>query len=83
MNSKFNPGWPKRINAMKIASYDTEVIYKQILEDNRALDGELDIDISDIMEKIYSYAQDDLSCGWGHTEKLKDLFFQDENGEEY
>ncbi len=83
MAKKFEAGWPKTINAIKVVSYDTERIYKQILEDNRSSDGELDIDISDIMEKIYNYATDDLSCGWGHKENLKNLIFQDENGEEY
>jgi hypothetical protein len=83
MANKFEAEWPKRINAIKVISYDTELIYQQILEDNRSSDGELDIDISDIMEKIYNYATDDLSCGWGHKENLKNLIFQDENGEEY
>jgi hypothetical protein len=83
MANKFEAEWPKRINAIKVISYDTEVIYEQILEDNRSSDGELDIDMSDIMEKIYNYATDDFSCGWGHKDNLKDLIFQDENGEEY
>ena len=83
MSKKFDEDWPRRINVTKVLTYDTEIIYEQILEDNRASDGDLDIELDDIIEKIYTYAKDDFSCGFGHSAVIRDLIFQDENGEEY
>jgi len=84
MSKEFNEDWPTRINVIKTITYETEHIYNQILQDNReSSDGELDIDLDDIIEMIHHYAEDDFSCGWGHKADMNDLIFQDENGEEY
>lgn len=83
MSEEFNEEWPQRINVSKIVSYDTEIIYEQILQDNRATVGEIDITLDDIMEVVYELAKDDFSCGFGHSAVIRDLIFQDENGEEY
>ena len=83
MSKEFDEDWPRRINVTKVLTYDTETIYEQILEDNRASNGDLDIELDDIIEKIYIYVKDDFSCGWGHEANIRDLIIQDENGEEY
>ena len=83
MSKEFDEDWPRRINVTKVLTYDTEIIYDQILEDNRASNGDLDIELDDIIEKIYTYVKDDFSCGWGHEANIRDLIIQDENGEEY
>ena len=83
MSKEFDEDWPRRINVTKVLTYDTEIIYEQILEDNRASNGDLDIELDDIIEKIYTYVKDDFSCGWGHEANIRDLIIQDENGEEY
>lgn len=83
MSKEFNDEWPRRVNVTKVISYDTEIIYERILEDNRAKDGDLEIEFDDIIEMITNYAKDDFSCGWGHEADISDLIIQDENGEEY
>lgn len=84
MSKEFNEDWPTRINVIKTITYETEHIYEQIMQDNREKsDGELDIDLNDIIEMIHHYAEDDFSCGWGHKSDMNDLIFMDENGEEY
>lgn len=87
MSEEFNEGfpedWPRRITAMKIVTYDVEIIREQLLSDNRASDGEIEITFDDILEAIYAQATDDFSCGWGHTANISDLALVDENGEEY
>lgn len=67
---------PERITAMRSVTYD-------VYEIMGTLDGLIDNpSLEDIMEVIESYVVDDLSCGWGHEVKLKDIIFKDENGEE-
>lgn len=69
--------FPERINVMKVIAYDVEGIRQQIVADN----GE--VTLEEVMDRIYLYAKDDFSCGWGHEANIKDLIFTDENGEEY
>jgi len=84
MSKEFNEEWPTRINVIKTMTYETESIYNQILQDNReSSDGELEIELDDIIEMIHNYAKDDFSCGFGHQGYINDLIFIDENGEEY
>jgi hypothetical protein len=52
-------------------------------EDDESFDENVEITLQDIIDRIYSYALDEMSCGWGHKADLRDLIFQDENGEEY
>lgn len=83
MKNEFNEEWPERINVMKLVTYETESIYEQILEDNRSNGKDIEVDIDDIIEMIHHYASNDFSCGYGHEANVRDLIFQDENGEEY
>ena len=69
--------FPERINVTKVISYDVEGIRQQIVAD-----GE-EVTLEQVIERIYLYAGDDFGCGWGHKNNLKDLIFQDENGDEY
>ena len=32
------------------------------------------------MEYVETMAKDDFSCGWGHEANVRELLFQDENG---
>jgi hypothetical protein len=75
--------FPERINVTKVITYDVEGVRQQIISDNRAKDEEIEVTLEDVIEMIYHYAEDDFGCGWGHKDDLKDLIFQDENGEEY
>jgi hypothetical protein len=83
MANEFNDEWPRRINVIKVITYDTEIAYEQLLEDNRANDGELNIEFDDILEKITNQAKEDFGCGWGHQVDIHDLIIEDENGENY
>ena len=83
LNDEFPEDWPLKITAMKTVTYDVEIIREQLLSDNRASDGEIEITLDDVLEAIYNHASDDFSCGWGHTANVSDLIFYDENGEEY
>lgn len=85
---------PKRINVMKVITYEVENIINQISSDREAnvwvnsrgetggLPASDAITAEDIMERVEQYATDDFSCGWGHEVRLKDLVFTDEHGEE-
>ena len=90
MSNEINEEWPDRINVMKIVSYDIETIFEQIKESNKQMkeddesfDENVEITLQDVIDRIYTYALDEMSCGWGHQADLRDLIFQDENGEEY
>lgn len=74
--------WPEHITAIRAFTYDVETVYQNLLSDNRSEDGEIEIVFEDVMEAIENYAANDLSCGFGHEIRLKDIIFQDENGNE-
>lgn len=69
--------FPERINVMKVITYDVEGIRQQIVAEN------VEVTLEEVMDRIYLYAKDDFSCGWGHEASIRDLIFTDENGEEY
>jgi len=69
--------FPERINVMKVITYDIEGIRQQIVADNE------EVTLEEVMDRIYMYAKEDFSCGWGHEADIKNLIFTDENGEEY
>ena len=77
MSEELDEVWPERINVMKVITYDVESVRQQIVADNE------EVTLEEVIERIHDYAADDFSCGWGHKDDLKDLIFQDENGEEY
>lgn len=69
---------PERINVMKVVTYDVETIIDNIITDGIPVDYEITID--DVMKRVEQYAEDDFACGWGHVANVKELIFQDENG---
>ena len=71
----------ERINVMRVITYDVAKIEQMILEENpeKNLD---DITIEDCLERIEGWVSSDFSCGYGHEADVRDLIFQDENGEE-
>ena len=68
---------PKRINVMKVISYDVEKVMEQLNND-----GVSNPSFDDILERVREYTVDDFSCGWGHEADPDELTYQDENGEE-
>ena len=68
---------PQRINVMKVITYDVSEVIETI-KDARNNDDEITID--DVMEYVQNMVKDDFSCGWGHEANLRELIFQDENG---
>lgn len=75
--------WPSTINVTHIVSYDVETVYQNLLSDNRAAEGEIEITLEDVISMIEVYAKDDFSCSWGHEANIKDFIFNDEDGNEY
>lgn len=71
----------ERINVMRVVTYDVAKIEQMILEENpeKNLD---DITIEDCLERIEGWVSSDFGCGYGHETDVRDLIFQDENGEE-
>jgi len=65
---------PERVNVMRVISYDVATIVEQIKSDR---DSDAPITIDDVMERVESYVEDDFA-----GMKLKELTFQDENGNE-
>lgn len=75
--------WPETVTVMKVVTYTVSDVYDNLVNDNTNEDGEVyDFDFDRVMEVIESYAKDDFSCGWGHEANIKELIFQDENGNE-
>lgn len=75
--------WPSTINVTHIVSYDVETVYQNLLSDNRASEGEIEITLEDVISMIEVYAKDDFSCGWGHEANIRNFIFSDEDGNEY
>lgn len=66
---------PKRINAMKVISYEVEAIVETLVGENDIRPDEVTLEM--IMDRIDDWASSDLS------EARDDLIiYQDENGEE-
>lgn len=71
---------PQYINVMKVHSYDVGQIVDEIKEARKWETTQNEITIDDVMEYVQNLAKDDFSCGWGHEANVRDLIFQDENG---
>jgi hypothetical protein len=80
---------PERVNVMRVISYDVARIVEQIHADrdseviydqdgSRRLSADEPITLADVMDKIENYCYDDFA---GEI-YLRDLIFQDENGNE-
>lgn len=80
---------PERVNAMRVISYDVATIVEQIKADRDSeviynkngsyrISADASITLDDVMDRIENYCYDDFA-GEVH---LRDLIFQDENGNE-
>lgn len=81
--------FPDQMTVMNVVTYNIADIVAQIIADRESsieADGkskEIEVTMEDVMEVIYEYAKDDLSCGWGHEVRIKELIFQDDRGNEW
>lgn len=87
--------FPEHITVMNVVTYNVQDVIAQIVEDRESsvwIDGNnntggqpktTEVTMEDVIERIQEYAKDDLSCGWGHEVRIKELVFQDERGNEY
>lgn len=69
---------PKRINAIRTATYDVDTIIHRL----KLYDPDLEPTIEDVMKIVEEWAVQDLGCSWGHTTELMAIIFQDADTEE-
>lgn len=69
---------PERINVMKVVTYDVAKISDDIFEQT----GERPRSVAEVADWIENWVKEDFSCGHGHEADIRELIFQDENGEE-
>ena len=69
---------PERINVMKVLTYD----FQKISDDMFEATGLRPITAAEAVDWIEDWVREDFGCGHGHEPALRDLIFQDENGEE-
>ena len=67
---------PERINVMKVITYDVQNIMESIVSMDTDKDFD-DITLEEVMKQVEAWVEDDFP-----TERIKDLIFQDENGED-
>ena len=72
-------GLPERINVMKVISYDVQDIVERLTENDETL---REVTLEEVMQQVEAWVEEDFSCGHGHTENIRDLIFQDQNGED-
>jgi hypothetical protein len=72
-------GLPERINVMKVISYDVQDIVERLTENDETL---REVSLEEVMQQVEAWVEEDFSCGHGHTGSIKDLIFQDQNGED-
>lgn len=72
---------PKHINVMKVVTYYVDEIVRGIAE-GMGMSPE-SIPLEAVVEKIEDLAKWDMSCGYGHEARLKDLIFTDDQGNEW
>lgn len=71
---------PEKINVMKVVTYDVNRLLEIIHEETEKPFEE--ITREEVVARAEDFATGDFSCDWGHETNLRDLIFQDENGEE-
>jgi hypothetical protein len=69
---------PERINVMKVVTYD----FQKISDDMFEATGLRPIHVAEAVDWIEDWVLEDFGCGHGHAPALRDLIFQDENGED-
>lgn len=62
------------INVMHLFTYDVEQIVSDLLEDNRSSDGDIEITLDDVMERVKILSDNDFDANSGQ------LIFQDQDG---
>ena len=72
---------PDRINVTKVVTYDVAEITNSLRELG-ALEDDKEPTLEDILWLVEDFAKEDFGCGHGHNASIRDLIFQDENGEE-
>ena len=86
--------FPERINVTKVLTYLVEDIRQQIATDRETKiwngsdwikdeNESIEVTLQDVIDMIYDYAEDDFGCEWGHKGSIKNVFIQDENGNDY
>jgi predicted transcriptional regulator len=65
---------PKRINVMRVVSYDVQDIVERLTENDETLRT---VTLEEVMEQVEAWVQEDFPA-----DRIKDLIIQDENGEE-
>ena len=68
----------EKINVMKVVTYDFQKISDEMFKET----GLRPINASEAVDWIEPWIQEDFGCGYGHEVALRDLIFQDENGED-
>ena len=68
----------EKINVMKVVTYD----FQKISDDMFEATGLRPINATEAVDWIEDWVIEDFGCGYGHQPNLRDLIFQDENGEE-
>lgn len=68
----------ERVNVMKVVSYDVE----HVLEELKRTTTEV-ITLDDVMTLIEDWAEREFGCdSCGHKQRVGDLIFQDQDGED-
>jgi predicted transcriptional regulator len=65
---------PKRINVMRVISYDVQDIVERLTENDETLRT---VTLEEVMEQVEAWVQEDFPA-----DRIKDLIIQDENGED-
>lgn len=68
---------PKKINVTYVLTYDVNEMVKQLREDNRDINGELEVTLDDVIEAVIMAWRDGVAEAKG-----RDLTITDEQGEE-
>lgn len=65
---------PKRINVMKVISYDVQDIVERLTENDETL---REVELDEVVEQIRAWVEEDFP-----SERINDLIFQTEDGED-
>ena len=65
---------PKRINVMKVISYDVQDIVERLTENDETLRT---VTLEEVMQQVEAWVEEDFPA-----DRIKDLIIQDQDGEE-
>ena len=69
-----NNPMPERINVMKVITYDVQDIVERLTEDDETL---REVELDEVVEQIRAWVEEDFP-----SERINDLIFQTEDGED-